>query len=85
MPRSRGSRFPRTGAGSRRRTGWDIGARGGSGAIAADAAVLFPSAAAANLDGLTIVRTRGELVLQLESSTAIGDGFRVAVGLCIVS
>ena len=84
MPRSRGLRFPRTG-GSARKTSWDIGARGGSGLLTTSITGVFGDAAQATSDGLTVVRTRGELLVQLESATAVGDGFRVAVGLCIVS
>ena len=53
--------------------------------ISASSVNLFPNQAEAALDDLTIVRIRGELLLQQVSATAESDGFEVGFGICIVT
>ena len=51
----------------------------------ADGSTLFGTAQAATADGLTIVRTRGDLLIRLVTSDAITSGFDVGFGMCVVS
>jgi len=84
LPHSRGSRF-RTSGSTRRQTSWDFGPSGSLSLTAAGAAI-FATAAQAVGSGLTIIRTRGELLLNISSIAAALDGFpRLAAGICIVS
>jgi len=72
---------------SRRRTAWEIGPRTTAvqSLVAAGASVAVTGAQALT-DGLTIVRIRGELVLNLSAATSAGDGFvDAAAGLCIIN
>ena len=46
---------------------------------------MYSTGAQATTDGLTILRTRGYVDFAINSNNAIGDGYRGAVGLCIVS
>ena len=84
MPIRRGSRFPRTAGASRRKTSWEEGPFGLI-TVAADGVTIFPLGTQINADGLTLVRMRGDLLLQLNLATAALDGFRVGVGICMVS
>ena len=70
---------------ARRRVTWDQGPNGGTGAISVSGTTLFPTGAEAVVDDLTIVRTRGSLLLLIDSVAALGDGFSWAFGLCVVS
>ena len=85
MARLRRSRFSQTSGLSLRKVSWSSGPFGQTGAIAASTINAFPNTAVAVLDDLTIVRTRGQLLLQLVSASARGEGFRWAFGMCIVS
>ena len=85
MARPRGLRFQRTsGRGQRRRVSWGVGPEG---VVSASASVvsIFPTGAQALLDDLTVVRLRGELLLQLRTAAAVLDGFQYAAGICIVT
>ena len=86
MARSRVQRFSR---GPRRTSGWfggpSSGTDGSSQSIGSNSVVIMTTGAATATDGLTLVRTRGELSLQISTASAIGDGFFGAFGLCIVS
>jgi len=84
---SRSSSFQRRGASSRRKPGWSLGPHNvAAQSITSSGATLITVGASALLDGLTIVRLRGELVVWLEVATSIGDGFgRSAFGICAVS
>ena len=54
--------------------------------VSIDSVNLFPTGITASVDGLTIVRTRGELLLTLSSTPVAGDGWpEIAFGICIVS
>ena len=80
----RGSRFQRTSA-LRRKTTWTVGPEG-SVQLTSAAASVFSGGAIAIDDGLTIVRTRGELNVGLSVAAVALDGFaRFAFGMCIVS
>ncbi len=87
MPRSsRGSfrrGFP---VSARRKTSWTVGPSGTIVGLAAAGSTLFTTGAQSTVDGLTMVRTRGELQAHLTDTTAAGDGFpRIACGLCVVA
>ena len=82
--RSLHSNFPRARS-PRRQSSWAIGPFGST-AHTTSASKVFPTGAQALLDGLTIVRIRGELVGALSGAAAALDGFsRVGVGICITN
>jgi len=84
LAHARGSRFRRSGS-TRRQTSWDAGPFGSLSLTAAGSAI-FTTGAQAVGDGLTLVRTRGELLLTISAISAAGDGWpRLAAGICIVS
>ncbi len=83
MARLNRSRFPRTGA--RRRVSWAISPSGQVGPISGNSNNAFPTSAVASLDDLTVVRTRGRLLLQLITADAVGSGFEWAFGMCVVT
>ncbi len=86
MPRSRRSSFRRTSGGIRRLTSWNNGPNGQIAAISADSNNLFPVIQQALQDGITIVRTRGELLVYLSVvGGAATEGFRWALGFAIVT
>ena len=86
MGHSSRSSFPRTGGRApRRQSSWENGPSGAV-AITADGDTLFGVAQEATEDGLTIIRTRGEMNMGLSVITGSLDGFpRAAFGLCIVN
>ena len=84
MALRRGSRFPRGGVATRRRTGWEPGPEGIL-SPASSAVSLFPTGRTLLSDGNTLIRTRGELALILLTTSAPQSGFQVAFGMCIVS
>ena len=71
----------------RRKNAWTIGPSSNQGlqTISATGIIGFAIAASINEDGLTLVRTRGELVMALSAATGIGDGFIGAVGMTVVT
>ena len=83
MALSRRSSFRRTGV--RHRSSWEIGlcnsTDGAPITISASSAVAVPVAASAGVDGLTVIRIRGELNVYLTSSGALGNGFVGAFGI----
>ena len=83
MAHSRRSSFPRTG-GQRRQTSWEVGPSG-SAATSATSNNVFPIAAESLLDKLTIMRTRGSLLVQYTTGDAVSEGHDWAFGMCIVS
>ena len=91
MAFQRGSRFPRTsGRSQRRKTSWSVGPQSGTEGIPATTISSSISAVggvgvAVLEDGLTLVRTRGEAVLQLVTAAAAGDGFAGALGIANVT
>ena len=65
----------------RRSNAWDVGPGNTTPlAVAADGKYLF-SGVSPTRDGLTLARTRGELLFFLQTTGAIGDGFNAAFGM----
>ena len=86
MAHVRSSRFRQRSGVSRRLTAWSVGPVSPVIDIAAAGANLFSANSQAIVDGLTIVRLRGEYTFSLRTVTTIGDGWEsAAVGVCIVS
>ena len=78
------SRFPRR-SGPRRRVSWAQGPNGRVLGISGPSANLFNLGAQALSDDLTVVRTRGQLILQLVTADALGSGFQWFFGMCNVT
>ena len=79
------SRFPRRSAPGRR-VSWSPGPSGQTGSISASSSNLFTVAVAATLDDLTLVRTRGELLVAMQIvGGAAQEGFTWAFGMCNVT
>ena len=68
----------------RRQTSWTAGP-GGVVTQSATGSALFPFLLVPLLEGLTITRMRGELLLYLTSAASANDGFDGAVGIGLVS
>jgi len=70
---------------NRRLTSWEIGAQtgvdGASQAVSSTSSTLAAGGAVSTEDGLTLIRTRGELNLFLTTSDAAGNGFHGAFAL----
>ena len=82
MPHSR-SGFSRPNR-SRRQTGWEAGVGGTAvAALINDTPIFLGSGVQPQVDGLTLVRTRGLFSIELDVITAAGDGFFGAVGIGI--
>ena len=84
MASRRRSRFPRSSGIRRRAVGWEPGPRGIL-SPASTASSLFGTTVVAIVDDITIVRTRGELLLLLLTSSVAQGGFDWAFGMCVVS
>jgi len=74
--------------GPRRQTSWGAGpksaANGGPGTkFTGTAGVLGSIVAAATLDGITLVRTRGEFLFYLDTAANLDDGFHGAIAIGI--
>ena len=84
---ARGTSFRRTSAhGPRRQVSWLFGPSGSFGALSADSVVILPLGLQFLGDDLTIVRTRGELLLYVTvAGGAAGEGFTWAFGICVVN
>ena len=80
-PSSRG--FPRRS--QRRSTAWSAAVASDDLTLSATARAVWSTGAVPSVEGLTIVRTRGQGMLTLASATGAGDGFRGAMGIGIVS
>ena len=82
----RGSRLGRATASPRRLTAWIPGTGGTTVLTTTDSIAAFlGSAVQPTVEGLTIIRNRGELVLALCASSAIASGFRGAFGIGIAT
>ena len=83
MPTSTRSRYPRSSV--RHRSSWEAGPEtsGGGAAqvISSSIAELAGTAVQATVDGLTVIRTRGELMLYVETASLQGNGFHGAFGI----
>ena len=84
MPYSRGSRYPRISASSRRKTVWDGGPLEVDGSVTSSVARLWSTAVVlATAENITIVRIRGIIHLVVQTASANGAGFRGAIGIGI--
>ncbi len=83
MPTSRSGRFRSTSV--RHRTSWELGpetaAVGGPQQFDTSRSELAGSFAAVLADGITLVRTRGEVLIFLTTAAAQGDGYHGAFGI----
>jgi len=81
------SRLPRTGV--RHRSSWESGpettAGGGAQSLVSSTADLASTAVQATVDGLTLIRTRGELVCFLKTAASDANGFHGAFGIAKVT
>jgi len=88
MAHSGRSRYPRT-SGVRRQTSWGTGPKSGASglsvSISASSTNLGGIVAVPASDGITLIRTRGELVFALETADALSSGFRGAFGIGIAT
>ena len=84
MARPHGAR--RRSGSNRRRTAWALSVGGGA-SVAQSAAgtVILGSGAAPTVEGLTIARIRGELVVSIASQAAGSDEVRMTYGICQVT
>ena len=86
MAHGRSTGFARRGSSSRRKTGWSVGPSQVPIGISATGSLLWALSSQVLVDGLTLIRIRGEFSCHLNVVTAISDGFAsFAVGLCNVS
>ena len=86
MAHARRSRFQSRGVSSRRRVGWNAGPTQVPLNLSAAGASLWATGAQALLDGLTIVRIRGQFTLAITTTTTVLDGFhRIGLGICNVT
>ena len=89
MAQSRRLSFRPSSGRSRRKTAWELGPKSGVGGdpqvISTTAAQLGGLVGAVQLDGLTLVRTRGEFLAQLITAADLQDGFHGALGIAVVS
>jgi len=78
-------RVVRVSRGARRKVGWSFGPSSGTNgsaqAISASGAVIFGTAAAAQNDGLTVVRLRGVFAARITASSGASAGFFGAIGI----
>ena len=81
---ARARRFVGQGRTPRRRVSWSPGPNGIL-SPASTAVSLFPTGSQAVVDDLTLVRTRGELLLVLLTSSIAQGGFQWAFGMCVVT
>jgi len=71
----------------RRKVGWEQGPgkTTAQAAISTSSSVIVDAALSVLLDGLTLVRTRGQLLLRLTSATSEGNGFQGAFGIGVAT
>ena len=84
MASRRRSRFPRGSSTRRRAVGWEPGPEGIL-SPASSTSSLFGTTVVAIIDDITVVRTRGELLFQLLTSSVAQGGFQIGFGMCVVS
>ena len=75
---------PRRSFVARRSTSWAVGASE-TRQLTAVGVTLWAVGSQAVVPGLTLVRTRGELLVAISSVAAVTDTMRMAFGLCVVS
>ena len=83
MAQPRRSGFRRTSA--RRKTSWAFGPTDVDTSLATTQTTLWTTFIALTVPEVTIVRIRGMASAYLQSATAVGDGFRGAVGIALVT
>ena len=85
MPAQRRSSFPLT-RGQRRRTGWEIGPEASAAVVVSAAGKsAWPGGTASALDGMTLVRIRGQFLIYVVTADVVNAGFPYAVGMCMVT
>jgi len=80
--------FSRARGGARRSTGWEAGPGSLSGvdaAFSASTSIIIGTGVGPVVDGLTLIRTRGEMLVSLASVVATQDGFLFGLGIGIVT
>ena len=83
---TRGRSFRTFPSRSRRQTGWQLGPGVlGLASITASSSVIFGAGFEFLRDGLTVVRIRGNIEINMTAATAGGDGYDGAFGIGIVS
>jgi len=89
MARSRGGSFRSRSGVSRRKTSWTVGPGSGTGgsaqSITTSSAVLMGATAVVAVDGITMVRTRGEFNAFLTAAAGAPEGFFGAFGIAVAS
>jgi len=70
---------------SRRKTSWSRGPQGSVTNVTTSSVILFGGGSQALVDNITLVRTRGSLLLTMVGSDAIGEGFSWFFGMCNVT
>ena len=70
---------------ARRASSWEVGPGDGRAGFSDTTPQIVGSGSAATEDGLTLVRVRGSLYVQLQSSSAAGNYARGAVGIGVTS
>ena len=81
MARRRG--FPQ--ARARRKTAWGLGPQMALQSVTTATSVLGTGVQLSAADEVTVVRTRGSILLWLEAATTAGDGFQGALGIGLVT
>ena len=83
---SRGSRPGRAIQSLRRKTAWSQGPGGTTNTpITANGSTFLGSSVVATVEGVTVIRIRGELLMYLSLATSSNDGYRGAVGIGIAT
>jgi len=71
---------------SRRLTAWSVGVGGSAPtAFSASGSAILGSGTVPNVEGLTLIRTRGFCELVLRTASAAGEGYTGAIGICNVT
>ncbi len=86
MARSRG--FARRGftGSTRRKSGWSLGPQGLSASLAATGSAIVANGAAATVDGLTVIRTRGNWTIDVSVLPDLGTNqFELGLGLMVAT
>ena len=70
----------------RRQTAWGVGpstggTSGGAQSTGASGQILFTNGILPSVEGVTLIRTRGELLIRLSTAAAVNDGFHGAFGI----
>ena len=80
------SSFRRNSGANRRRVSWSPGPSGTILGISTSSNNVFPTTSQATLDDLTLIRTRGELMVWLDvAGGAVNEGFAWAFGMCNIT